>query len=104
MRTPLLTNPKKWPISRRRLKPATTFWRLKMKIAGSVAIVLAVISLLPTPAGAQADLSGFWNNVNKHNLTTALDSNQNQKPHQFNAYGQEKWRTVDTSKEPNGIC
>ncbi len=75
-----------------------------MKMAGSVAIVLAVISLLPTPAGAQADLSGFWNNVYTPNLATALGSNQTPKQPPFTVYGAEKWRTVDTSKDPTGLC
>jgi hypothetical protein len=45
------------------------------------------------------DLSGFWINQYTPDLSTALGR---QPP--FTDYGAERWRTVDTSKDPTGFC
>ena len=48
---------------------------------------------------ARPDLSGFWINQYTPDLSTALGK---QPP--FTDYGAERWRTVDTAKDPTGIC
>lgn len=68
------------------------------------ALVAATLTALPAPAAAQSnagrpDLSGFWVNQYTPDLSTALGS---QPP--FTEFGAERWRTVDTSKDPTGIC
>ena len=66
--------------------------------------LLAALTALPAPVQAQSaagrpDLSGFWVNQYTPDLSTALGS---QPP--FTEFGAERWRTVDTSKDPTGIC
>ena len=48
---------------------------------------------------APPDLSGFWINQYTPDLSVALGA---QPP--FTAFGAERWRTVDTSKDPTGHC
>lgn len=66
-------------------------------------LAFGVISLAAS-AHAQAsaqhpDLSGFWSNQYTPDLSRALGK---QPP--FTPYGAERWRTVDTAKDPTGIC
>lgn len=68
------------------------------------ALVLGAVLLVAAPAWAQAppprpDLNGFWINQYTPDLSVALGR---QPP--FTALGAERWRTVDTSKDPTGIC
>ncbi len=68
------------------------------------ALVLGAALLGAAPAWAQAapqrpDLNGFWINQYTPDLSVALGR---QPP--FTALGAERWRTVDTSKDPTGIC
>jgi hypothetical protein len=68
-------------------------------------LALGVLCLHAGRAHAQGnapdrpDLSGFWVNQYTPDLSVALGS---QPP--FTAFGAERWRTVDTSKDPTGIC
>ncbi len=56
--------------------------------------------LAQAPAsGAPSDLSGIWRNQYTPDLAQALGR---QPP--FTPYGAERWRTVDTSKDPTGFC
>jgi hypothetical protein len=50
-------------------------------------------------APAQPDFSGYWINQYTPDLSVALGK---QPP--FTEYGAERWRTVDTSKDPTGFC
>jgi hypothetical protein len=50
-------------------------------------------------APTRPDLSGFWVNQYTPNLSTALGGEP-----PFTEFGAEQWRTVDTSKDPTGIC
>lgn len=67
------------------------------------ALGLSAALLAPASAWAQAashpDLSGFWINQYTPDLSVALGK---QPP--FTALGAERWRTVDTSKDPTGQC
>src|SRR5687768_11994414 len=72
------------------------------------AAILLVGVLLPAAAWAQAqaappaqppDLTGFWVNQYTPDLSRAIGG---QPP--FTALGAERWRTVDTSKDPTGFC
>jgi hypothetical protein len=71
----------------------------------SIAIVVCVAGLMPGSARAQSggaappDLSGFWINQYTPNLSTVLG-----KEPPFTEYGAERWRTVDTAKDPTGFC
>ncbi len=51
------------------------------------------------PAPGRPDLNGFWVNQYTPDLSVALGG---QPP--FTEFGAERWRTVDTSKDPTGIC
>ncbi len=70
----------------------------------STALTVACV-LSATLASAQSapfgrpDLSGFWINQYTPDLSTALGK---QPP--FTELGAERWRTVDTSKDPTGTC
>lgn len=59
--------------------------------------------LLSTTAGSQTpakpDFSGYWINQYTPDLSVALGK---QPP--FTEFGAERWRTVDTSKDPTGFC
>ena len=73
----------------------------------AIAFIAVFGSMLVTtsPARAQGaaatrpDLSGFWINQYTPDLSVALGK---QPP--FTALGAERWRTVDTSQDPTGIC
>jgi hypothetical protein len=66
-------------------------------------IVFALSWILAGTASAQSqappDLTGFWVNQYTPDLSRALGR---QPP--FTPYGAERWRTVDTSKDPTGFC
>jgi hypothetical protein len=51
------------------------------------------------PVKNPRDLSGTWRNQYTPNLADALGK---QPP--YTAYGAERWRTVDTAKDPTGFC
>jgi len=79
-----------------------------MKRGVGICAIYAVFlfMMLPVNAASQTsmrkdprDLSGTWRNQYTPNLADALGK---QPP--FTAYGAERWRTVDTSKDPTGIC
>jgi len=77
--------------------------RLSLRACACAAIV-SIAVLLPAAATAQTaaaapDLSGFWINQYTPDLSRVLGS---QPP--FTAAGAERWRTVDTSKDPTGRC
>lgn len=81
---------------------------MRKRISGVMLGALTGLSwllLLPVSAGAQAaakeppDLSGMWINQYTPDLSRVLGK---QPP--FTAYGAEKWRTVDTSKDPTSLC
>lgn len=70
------------------------------------ALAVAVMATMAAPAATaqtssptRPDLSGFWINQYTPDLSVALGR---QPP--FTAFGAERWRTVDTSKDPTGIC
>ncbi len=66
-------------------------------------LVLTVLCGAAAPARGQAaappDLTGFWVNQYTPDLAVALGR---QPP--FTAAGAERWRTVDTAKDPTGRC
>jgi hypothetical protein len=72
---------------------------------GAACATLWMLVLMPAaPARAQSapttpDLSGFWINQYTPDLSRALGR---QPP--FTAAGAERWRTVDTAKDPTGRC
>jgi hypothetical protein len=71
--------------------------------AGAAAVILAVAAAAPTGAQVASatppDLSGFWVNQYTPDLSRALGR---QPP--FTAAGAERWRTVDTARDPTGRC
>jgi len=73
------------------------------RIAGfAMSGVLSVVSvpvLAQSSAAGDPNLSGFWINQYTPDLARALGS---QPP--FSAYGAERWKTVDTAKDPTGRC
>jgi hypothetical protein len=71
---------------------------------------IAVITVAAS-AGAQTarvkdprDLSGIWRNQYTPNLATAIGTAQNPVQPPFTPHGAERWRTVDTAKDPTGFC
>ena len=69
-------------------------------IATALACVLsAAWASAQTAPSARPELSGFWINQYTPDLSTALGK---QPP--FTEFGAERWRTVDTAKDPTGIC
>jgi hypothetical protein len=50
-------------------------------------------------SAAPPDLNGFWINQYTPDLSKALGK---QPP--FTEFGAERWRTVDTAKDPSAIC
>ena len=74
---------------------------------GLTVTILGILMIAAVPAFGQEsgrasnppDLSGFWINQYTPNLAQALGS---QPP--FTPLGAERWRTVDTSKDPTGVC
>lgn len=76
----------------------------KLSTLAAVAAVLITVCVLQIRAQTQPvknarDLSGTWRNQYTPNLADALGK---QPP--FTAYGAERWRTVDTAKDPTGTC
>ena len=70
----------------------------------TIGILGAVWCIAGMPATARGqtsppDLSGFWMTQYTPDLSRALGK---QPP--FTAHGAERWRTVDTSKDPTGFC
>jgi hypothetical protein len=74
-------------------------------VIGCVAVSLAALLAQPALARAQGtatalpDLTGFWINQYTPDLSRVLGQ---QPP--FTAEGAERWRTVDTAKDPTGRC
>jgi len=69
---------------------------------GALALAVALASAFPAAqdsAAKRPDLSGFWVNQYTPNLSVALGGEP-----PFTAFGAERWRTVDTSKDPTAIC
>src|SRR5262245_44233150 len=50
------------------------------------------------------DFSGIWRNQYTPNLATAIGTSEKPVQPPFTSYGAERWRTVDTSKDPTGFC
>lgn len=74
------------------------------RAARAIALAAVIIAAAPGRAAAQAsatppDLTGFWVNQYTPDLSRALGR---QPP--FTAQGAERWRTVDTAKDPTGRC
>jgi hypothetical protein len=65
----------------------------------TLAALLAWSDTALAQAAPPVDLNGFWVNQYTPDLSVALGS---QPP--FTEFGAERWRTVDTSKDPTGIC
>jgi hypothetical protein len=65
----------------------------------SVVWLAADVVRAQTTAPQPPDLSGFWINQYSPDLSRVLGK---QPP--FTPYGAERWRTVDTAKDPTGIC
>lgn len=66
------------------------------------AAMAAALAICAVPVAAQTpppDLSGFWVNQYTPDLSRAIGG---QPP--FTAAGAERWRTVDTAKDPTGRC
>ncbi len=83
--------------------------RIARPIAGLV-LMLAVM-FQPFDAEAQSgavrnprDLSGIWRNQYTPDLASAIGTPQNPVQPPYNAYGAERWRTVDTAQDPTGRC
>jgi hypothetical protein len=71
-------------------------------VAGVLAIASSSYAQQPAakaPTAPPVDLSGFWVNQYTPDLARVLGS---QPP--FTAEGAERWRTVDTAKDPTGRC
>src|ERR1044071_1795856 len=66
-------------------------------------ITVAALFVFASDAAAQSparpDLNGFWINQYTPDLAAALGK---QPP--FTEFGAERWRTVDTAKDPTAIC
>jgi hypothetical protein len=61
--------------------------------------LLIVSALVQAPAKSSPNLAGTWSNQYTPNLADALGK---QPP--YTPYGAERWRTVDTAKDPTGFC
>lgn len=71
--------------------------------ARQLATAVAALALSASTAAAQTpppDLSGFWINQYTPDLARAIGGQQPP----FTAEGAERWRTVDTAKDPTGRC
>jgi len=68
-----------------------------------VAVGIGAVLLLAAPTAAQSsaqrELSGFWINQYTPDLSVVLGK---QPP--FTEFGAERWRTVDTAKDPTAVC
>jgi len=65
-----------------------------------IALVAQTSNAQAPPTGKRPDLSGTWRNQYTPNLADALGGKQPP----FTAYGAERWRTVDTAKDPTATC
>ena len=79
-------------------------WTHDTRVMKALSILIAALALSgATSVDAQTqpppDLSGFWINQYTPDLARALG---HQPP--FTPYGAERWRTVDTSKDPTSRC
>lgn len=68
-------------------------------VCGGLLSCAAAIAVAAQGAATPPDLNGFWVNQYTPDLSVALGG---QPP--FTEFGAEQWRTVDTSKDPTGIC
>src|SRR5262245_39127317 len=50
------------------------------------------------------DFSGIWRNQYTPNLATAIGTPEKPVQPPYTAYGAERWRTVDTARDPTGFC
>ena len=66
---------------------------------GGLALCLAAVSTLSTGAQQRQDLSGLWSSEYMPNLARALGGELPFTPH-----GLERWRNVDASTDPTGLC
>src|SRR5678816_1337517 len=69
---------------------------MKTAVCGAL---LALVLCGQTFAQRKPNLAGTWRNQYTPNLSDALG---HEPP--YTAYGAERWRTVDTSKDPTGFC
>jgi len=68
--------------------------------AAAVALLQPSIAAAQQPSPAPPDLTGFWINQYTPDLSRVLGGKQPP----FTAEGAERWRTVDTAKDPTGRC
>jgi len=65
----------------------------------AVFALCALPTLAQTPVKNPPNFAGIWSNQYTPNLATALG-----KEPPYTALGAERWRTVDTAKDPTGFC
>jgi hypothetical protein len=65
----------------------------------AVAMMLCAAGFAQAPTRTPPNLAGTWRNQYTPNLAEVLG-----KEPPFTAYGAERWRTVDTAKDPTGFC
>jgi len=70
-----------------------------VKVRLAILLALALVSQLSAQAPKKPNLAGSWRVPYTPNLAEALG---HEPP--FTAYGAERWRTVDTAKDPTGVC
>ena len=74
-----------------------------LQLLARAVVAIGAVLTFAAPAAAQSaappDLSGFWINQYTPDLSVALGK---QPP--FTEFGAERWRTVDTAKDPTAIC
>ena len=73
--------------------------RVALGVSAVAAVLVPGVSWSQSTTTARPDLNGFWINQYTPDLSVALER---QPP--FTAFGAERWRTVDTSKDPTAIC
>ena len=97
--------PERWRTGREAAAGTVAMTGHRVALPAALILACALLVLLvpgrPRAQGAAArpDLSGFWINQYTPDLSVALGT---QPP--FTAHGAERWRTVDTSKDPTGFC
>ena len=64
-----------------------------------IAALCALPGMAQTPSKNPPNFAGTWRNQYTPNLSDALG-----KEPPYTAYGAERWRTVDTAKDPTGFC
>ena len=69
------------------------------RVVAAIAAVFVCSSSAIAQGSAPPDLSGFWLNQYTPDLAAVLGK---QPP--FTEFGAERWRTVDTAKDPTAIC